>query len=265
MTIIAGIGYVENHTPMETRTVQFLNQRGDMLVARLCGPIAAHMAVLCHGMLSHKDSPKYVLLAEELARLGISSLRFDFSGRGESGGSLYDLTYSQQVADLDAVFNYLTQQGAQTFGLFGSSMGGAVAYLTAGRDERVVAIATLGAVAHPNLLDETHPEFAHQWRTKGAVIIPEGSIGRGFYDDAQHHSVLASVGVLRAPILVLHGELDDVVPCSDGHDIASAARQARLEIVSGADHQFSKNVHLRPAMRQVADFLATALGDTSAS
>ncbi|HET6345340.1 MAG TPA: dienelactone hydrolase family protein, partial [Myxococcota bacterium] len=61
------------------------------------------------------------------------------------------------------------------------------------------------------------------------------------------------------PILVIHGEEDTVVPPSDAHDIASAARQARLELVPGADHAFSRPAHLRPMIRGVATFLADAL------
>jgi hypothetical protein len=50
-----------------------------------------------------------------------------------------------------------------------------------------------------------------------------------------------------------------VIPSADAHDIASVARNASLELVAGADHRFSRPEHLRPAMRQVADFLTRSL------
>ncbi len=50
------------------------------------------------------------------------------------------MSYSNEIEDLDAAINWLSKKGVQRVGLFGSSMGGAVALLTAARDERVVAV-----------------------------------------------------------------------------------------------------------------------------
>ena len=72
--------------------------------------------------------------------------------------------------------------------------------------------------------------------------------------------VAAAVRVLHIPILVVHGEADAVVPCSEAIDLASAARRARLEMVLGADHGFSRPDHLRPAMRQIATFFGQTSG-----
>jgi pimeloyl-ACP methyl ester carboxylesterase len=144
----------------------------------------------------------------------------------------------------------------QRFGIFGSSMGGAVALMAAARDERVVALATLAAVAHPEAVEERYAAAVASWRQRGWFETEAGRIGAGFVEDAVQHNLLAAVRVLHAPLLVLHGDRDEVVPCSDAHDIAAAARNVSLEIVMGADHRFSDPVHLRPAMDRVADFLA---------
>lgn len=235
------------------------NARGQRLAARLHGAPSEGLAISCHGMLSTKDGNKHQLLATYLHELGVPLLRFDFAGRGESDGKLYDLAYSHEVEDLDAVIEYFWRQGVKRFAVFGSSMGGAVAYLTAARDERIVAVASLAAVAHPELVAERHPEAAELWQRGQAAPTDEGGIGPGFLEDALQQSVIASVSVLRGPVLVIHGEKDDIVPPSDAHDIAAAARQASLEMVPGADHRFSREVHLRPALRRIAAFLATAL------
>jgi alpha-beta hydrolase superfamily lysophospholipase len=54
----------------------------------------------------------------------------------------------------------------------------------------------------------------------------------------------------------MHGTEDTVVPQTDAFDIATAARNATLDIIEGGDHQFHNEQFLRPAMRRVADFLA---------
>jgi pimeloyl-ACP methyl ester carboxylesterase len=208
-------------------------------------------------MLSGKDGVKHTRLAHEAEQRGMALLRFDFAGRGESGGSVFDMSYSNEVEDLDAAINWLWAKGVQRIGLFGSSMGGAVALLTAARDERVVAVATLAAVAHPSAIEERYPDETLSWTKNGYVDTPAGRIGRSFYDDALQHDVVSAVGILRAPILIMHGTEDTVVPQTDALDLATAARNATLDLIEGGDHQFHNEQFLRPAIRRIADFLAS--------
>ena len=242
---------------MSVTPIELENCRGQTLYAELHGEVGPVAVICCHGMLSWRGGAKHVLLAELLAGRGIPALRFDFAGRGRSDGRLFDISYSNEMEDLYAVIDGLSARGVERFGLFGSSMGGAVALLVAAREERAVAIATLAAVAHPQLVAERHD--VEGWRERGYIETAEGRVGRGFYDDALTHEVCAAVRVLRAPVLVLHGDRDEVVPPSDAHDIATCARNASLEMVLGADHSFSNPVHMRPAMRRVADFFEHAL------
>ncbi len=235
------------------------NRRGQKLSAVLHGTLGERLVVCCHGMLSAKDGDKHIALAEALAAQGMATLRFDFSGRGDSEGELFDMTYSAQVEDLGAVLDWAGRSGVLRLGLFGSSMGGAVALLAAARDERVVAVATVAAVGHPEEIDERHPDAVASWHKLGYVETPAGRIGRGFYDDARQHDVISAVRILRAPLYIVHGEEDDVVPSSDAHDIASAARAASLEIVPGAGHRFSEPQFLRPLIKNIASFLISHL------
>ncbi len=241
-------------------SVSFHNRRSQRLCGELHGTLGKVAAITCHGMLSTKDGTKHRLLARELEARGVPLLRFDFAGRGESEGSLLELSYSHQVEDLEAALDYLVASGVERVGLFGSSMGGTVALLTAARSERVVAIATLAAVAHPSAIFERYPAELARWRTRGTLETEAGEVGLEYLDDARRHDVIASTAALLAPLLVIHGERDELVPSSDAHDIAAAARNVSLEIVLGADHRFSDAQLLRPAMRRVAAFLAAHLG-----
>lgn len=235
--------------------VTFRNQRGQTLVGVLHGEPSARMAITCHGMLSTKDGPKHVLLADTLASRGIGTLRFDFAGRGESEGQTRDLTYSGEVEDLRAGVELLVGLGATRLGVFGSSMGGSVAVLAAAREERITAVATLAAVAYPAEVESRYPEACAGWRERGYIDLGEDRIDATFLADANQHDVIAAASVLRAPLLVLHGADDEVVPVSDATDLAAAARNVSLHIVDGADHRFTNPIHLRPAMFEVAEFL----------
>ncbi|MCK5690759.1 alpha/beta hydrolase, partial [Myxococcota bacterium] len=214
------------------------------------------MAVVAsHGMLSNRNGDKHKYLGDLMAQKGVAFLRFDFAGLGESEGELFDISYSHEVEDLQAASEFLFGMGVKRLGYFGSSMGGAVALLAAARDERVVAIATLAAVGHTDLIMERHLEDARSFLTQGYVETDEGRVGRGFYDDAMQHDVLSATRMILAPILVMHGDRDEVVPSSDGHDIASEARRSRLEVYFGADHRFTRLQDMRSAMNLAANFL----------
>ena len=232
------------------------NARGQELACVLHGELGPRVVVGCHGMLSSKDSRKLVRLSRSLPPAGLPLLRFDFAGRGESQGSLYDLSISHEVEDLASVLDWLGTQGVQRVGLYGSSLGGAVALLAAARDERVIAIATIAALAHPELMGERNPDYEKAWLEQGALETHDGPIGRGFYDDALQHDVLSAVAILRCPLLVIHGTADTVVPCSDSHDIAATAREARLELIEGGDHELNQETVLRPLVREVTSFFA---------
>ena len=245
--------------------VFFSNPRGLKLVGDFEGEEGPAAVILCHGMLSSRESTKIAYLSEQLRAANMPHLRFDFSGRGESEGGPNDITYSGQMEDLQAAIDYLLARGVARVGLFGSSMGGAVALLAAAREERVVAIGTIAAVAYPAEVEERYPVDTHRWRKEGSIELGGQLIGVSFLDDALTHDVVSAVRVIRAPLWVVHGVEDATVPVSDAHDIAAAARAASLNLVDGADHRFSNALHMRPAMKSIAEFLVRELCVTSRS
>src|SRR3954465_2689602 len=65
------------------------------------------IVVLGHGVTGNKDRPFLVTLAEELAKGGLNTLRFSFSGNGGSAGRFIDSNISKEVEDLGAVLDNL--------------------------------------------------------------------------------------------------------------------------------------------------------------
>ena len=215
--------------------------------------------ISCHGMLSSRNGTKMKYLSNLLADLDVPNLRFDFSGRGDSDGDVKELSYSNEVDDLRGAIEFMVSQGAKRIALFGSSMGGSVAILTASRDERVVAISTIAAVAYPELLEDRYPQPNHEWRNNGLLELEGATIGLNFLEDARIHNVVSAVAVIQAPMMIIHGIQDKTVPVCDAHDIASAANNVFLNIVDGADHRFSNPLHMRPALKDVAEFMVREL------
>ncbi|MGH7843595.1 MAG: alpha/beta hydrolase [Candidatus Binatia bacterium] len=198
--------------------------------------------ILCHGMESNKESEKIVALAEILSENGLLTLRFDFACANESSGDFADITYSGEVEDLRAAFDYILQYPVRNIGVFGSSMGGTVALLFAGQEEKVAALATLAAPLHPEKITEQilSPDGIDEWQRCGYVIYHERRINVTLLEDLRTLNVPRTATYLRCPTLVIHGDRDETVPVEEGYELFSLLPATKkLSIIQGADHRFS--------------------------
>lgn len=217
--------------------------------------------VICHGMMSSKDSPKHIGIAERLAQRGHMVLRFDFSGRGESAGDLIGLTVSRQVHECRSAIDVLMQHGVHQVALVGSSLGGAVTILAAAQGG-VFALATMAAVARLDLLPVRAVGLSglSKWRSQGFVEVEGQQIGYSLVEDTEHINVLSAASRVQCPWLILHGVQDEVIPKSDAELLYQASGfGASLELIPDANHRFSKEAHRRDITNRIVSFIDQAL------
>jgi uncharacterized protein len=245
--------------------VTMTSRRGVRLAGLLHVPTGVTAAtgpviVLCHGMESTKEGTKHQALAARLAALGYLCLRFDFSYVGESEGRFEDLTISGEVEDLGGVIDFLTARGATAFGIVGSSLGGTVAIVHAGRDPRVRALVTIAAVSRPlGILERLRPaDVETAWRQGGLHLDGGTWIRRDFLDDLGRLDVLGAAGRTTAATLVTHGDEDRVVPVGDAHALFAVLPEPKaLAIASGCDHRYSEPAHLSALLDGIVEWLQT--------
>ena len=107
--------------------------------------------ILNAGVL-HRVGPHrlHVILARRLAACGVTSLRLDLSGIGDSRAVPGALSFRESaVADTRAAMDWLTAEGAgERFVIFGLCSGADNALATAAADPRVVAIAVIDPPAY---------------------------------------------------------------------------------------------------------------------
>lgn len=205
--------------------------------------------VTAHGLLSSKDSDKYLLVSEEFGQAGIAVCRFDFRGCGDSEGKLTETTVAQRVADLRAVLEMMRAHPALNgrVALLGSSLGGYVSILVANQDFKVKAVAAWATPA--NLDDLAERPNAVREQGLGDAFIAELKTGR----------------YLRAPVgtrycLVIHGDRDELVPLEHARHLYEAMLNPRqLEIIPGGNHQFTDPTHRREAIRLSLDWIGRYL------
>jgi len=196
------------------------------------------IVVLGHGVTGNKDRAFLVALAEELAKGGVSVVRFSFSGNGASGGRFVDSTISKEVDDLGAVIESLEDYGR--IGYIGHSMGGAVGVLRAARDSRIKFLGSLAGMV--NTKDFAEREFGMV--KPGAGFMWDDSncpLSQAYMDDLRKiGSVAGEASKIRAPWLLVHGVEDDVVPITDSREIFARANEPKeLVEIAGCNHVFA--------------------------
>lgn len=186
--------------------------------------------ITCHGLYSNKDSEKYVSIAQKFCREGLSILRFDFRGCGESGGSFENTSITGRMEDLEDALDFVQEQGHDNTGIMGSSLGGTVGVLTAAKDRRVRALAIWATPCH---LSELFQGEAFNGLTR-------------LREDVNKHNVAKAIKEIHCPVLIVHGSLDEQVPLSHAKTLYKNANKPKsIKIIEGADHRFAGIIHRR--------------------
>ncbi len=189
---------------------------------------ACPCVVLSHGLISSKESTKYVALSERFLAAGVASCRFDYHGCGESDGQIAETTLTIRLGNLSAIVEYVTgheRVDAARIGIIGSSFGGTTALVKAARDERIRCVSLW---ATPYRLEK-----------EGDGSIDNVSFKDDIYDDFRTYDILSEArGITHG--LVIHGGKDETVPFEEGKTIYGSLREPKkLEILPNGDHIFS--------------------------
>lgn len=173
----------------------------------------------------------------------IETMRADGSGvfylnNRSYGGSGGRPTEANNVADAVAAYDYLVERGIppERIVAFGESLGSGQAVRLAA--ERPVAAVVLEAPL-TSTIDVARPVYF--WLPLRLLIADT-------YDNARN------IGAVKAPVLILHGERDSVIPVEMGKRLYEAANEPkRLELFPAAEHY---DLFDHGAWDKVREFLA---------
>lgn len=224
-----------------------IHNPGGLRLAALClrcQPDSRGWVVVCHGFTGSKEGGgKARAMADALAaQTGFSFLLFDFAGNGQSEGQFEDLTLTSQIQDLSAVIDWCQEQDQAPVVTMGRSFGGSTVLAQAAQDSRVVAVCTWAAPVH---LKDLFSEVILSQTDDGRVILADENgtvhLKKEFAQDLARHDLLqAAADISPRPLLIIHGENDDVVSVKEAEELYAAAGESKaLQIIPQADHQFS--------------------------
>ena len=200
-------------------------------------------ALFAHCFTCTMQSKAAVAVTRALAREGIATLRFDFTGLGASEGEFGRAGFASDVEDLVAAADALCERFLGKILLVGHSLGGA-AVLAAGHRlgrEKIAAIATIGAPSDvPHVLHNIKGDLEAITRDgEGDVTIGGRAfrLSKDFLDNTHGTDLLEYVAQLRVPILVSHAPTDAIVGIEHAGSLFGAAKHPKSFIsLAEADH-----------------------------
>ncbi len=231
---------------MAEETITFVGAAGHRLTGRLHrpdGPVAGSV-LFAHCFTCSKDLHTTTRLARALSAAGYAVLRFDFTGLGESGGTMEHTTVGTNVGDVRRAAVAMIERGLAPSVLIGHSLGGAAVILAAKSIKTITAVAVLAAPSDVRHVTHLFADHVDTIQSDGCAVVSIAGrsfpIGAGFVESLQDHDVLAAASDLGVPFLVVHGPDDRVVGFENGRELHAAASEPKhLLSVDGADHLFS--------------------------
>ena len=187
------------------------------------------------GNISHRV--ENIKLLHELVRVNV--FIFDYRGYGRSDGRPSEQgTYLDGEAALELIGNKLGDENRKKIILFGRSLGAAIATEMATR-----------FVSQALILESPFVSIAEMART----ILPFFPIGPFLQTQ---YNVGERIKKIRGPLLVLHGDQDEIVPIEQGRKVFDAAPEPKTFFpIAGAAHNDTYIVGGKNYFRQLKVFI----------
>lgn len=218
--------------------------------------------ILLHGYGRSKE--QMLPQASFLNKVGFNILMFDFRASGESEGKYITFGQKEQM-DLVGAMEYLknrTDVNMERIGLFGFSMGGAVALMKSGEIPEIRAI----------VISSTYARFKSViWQNfqlyfKGIPFFPLGyfvlwiiKFRTGIYYP-RINPIKYLRGLHERPLMVIHGAHDRRVPLEDAMEFQKKAPWIKeFWLVRDADHEDVYSITKREYEDKVTSFFTKYL------
>jgi len=200
----------------------------------------APVVVMCHGFESSKDAFSTRSLAQKIVKRGLSVFRFDFTGCGQSEGSIDALTPFQGFDDLKSAVKNLK---SDKFALYGSSFGGYVALLYASKNPVLMLALKAPVSDYLWVIENTEPSARRKFWAK----------------ELKNIDIFKEARKIKAPVMIVHGDNDHIVPIDQSRRLLrSLGGQKDLIIIEGAGHVMADE-DLEKANTEIADFFQKTL------
>lgn len=228
---------------MRSSKIEFPGSLGETLSARLDEPEDETKACLifAHCFTCSKNLKVVGNITKTVAARGIATLRFDFTGLGESEGDFANTNFSSNVEDLVEAYKYMKKNHSAPSILVGHSLGGAAVLQAAHHMDTVKAVATIGAPSDPEHVKQNFALSLEKIESDGEAEVTLAGrsfkIKKQFLDDLDAHSMENYIHSLKRSLIIFHSPIDNTVGINNAGEIFKTAKHPKSFIsLDKADH-----------------------------
>lgn len=239
--------------------------------------------ILLHGWGGYRIGPHrlFVEAARRFAAEGYPCLRFDFRGRGESGGHAADASISSMADDVRAAIPAILRlAGVDRLVLAGICSGSKVAMAACRADESISglvlwsaetlalggadgrrlrrSLASLRSYARKMLRPATWLKILTFRVRAGMVRKAVAGEADGRREEAEDRRTAETFRLFRGPVLIIHGAADPETAAARTQlsGLCEGARtRADFRVIAGADHNFCPPHAAAALLEQTLDWL----------
>jgi len=256
-TIVRGLTKKMGKVVVTLKEHQWINSRGKRLSAMVHTNEKmmqdAPVVIFCHGFTGDKVGANQLMrnMAQDLESRGMSVIRFDFAGSGESEGVFaLDTTISGWQEDLVNVVSWVKNKAEwknAPLYLLGHSLGGLITLMFKGHSGTLAGRIALAPVVYAaeNFRNIILGDELWEQAVNGQTIT--NFYNKGFSLEPEFVRELlqkkySTIGVASSsvePLLIIHGTADVAVPMQGSQQLYQECSCIKeLQIVEGADHVF---------------------------
>ncbi len=199
------------------------------------------IVIMSHGFGGSREGCRPY--AEILVQAGIGCYIFDFCGGGlssKSDGKMTDMSVLTESADIEAILMDIRKApfaDRKNIFLMGESQGGVAATIAAGDVPGDIKGMVLLYPAYV-LFDDAKRKYPKEDMIEDSTTVFGLPVGRKYYEDAFSLNIDDYMIKFSGNVLILHGNIDEVVPIS--YSIAAKKKfpAARVIQITDAGHGF---------------------------
>ncbi|MBU0962445.1 MAG: alpha/beta fold hydrolase [Nanoarchaeota archaeon] len=230
--------------------LEIKNNQNEKLVVEINEPkdIIGPTMLILHALTGKKENKTINFLAKRLPEFGYKTIQFDFSGHGESGGNIEEATVSKQLEDIKSV---ISQLKIKELIIIGNSFS-VITALAFSKEKDVKGLILLGGRAKYLEYIKTLEKINTKYKLIDNIFIDES-----FVDDYKKYDPIKNISGLDIPILIIHGENDEIIPKEDAQILYNScpSKKKNLKIIKGADHRYSDIKYKENILREIILFL----------
>ncbi len=218
---------------------------------------ASRLLICVHGFKAKRtEDGRFITVAKELAKYGISSVMMGFPGCDESKEDFISYSLRNCIDDIDACYAFMMDHYSldrENVGMIGYSMGGRLTSLYIAEHPEITCIGLWAGAVEDGFgdegifLGENAEAMKKEASEKGYCIFHNQfddtwiRLSRELIEDMEEKRPSTGLKNYEGSVLVVHGDQDDTVPyriAKLGYAKLEKAKKKKLCCIRGADHGF---------------------------